>query len=218
MKKIILTIIIISNSFFLTGCLLVSTIGSGILVANDRRMAGEIIDDKNIELKLFDWVGSDNTLKNAHLNFMVYRKEVLITGELPSASARAYLSKQTLRNFTINRLINETSIAPNTGLLSRGKDSAITIKIETKFLDQEVFNPIHVKVTTENMVVYLMGSVTKREANKALDIVTGTGGVKKVVKLFHYLKNRPIAEIERDKQRKINEQKESLLLLKDTQF
>lgn len=61
---------------------------------------------------------------------------------------------------------------------------------------------------TENQVIYLMGAVTKREADKAAKMAVKAKGARKVVKLFDYLKTRPAAEIERDRQREIAKQQE----------
>jgi hypothetical protein len=47
---------------------------------------------------------------------------------------------------------------------------------------------VHVKVVTEAGVVYLMGVVTEREADDAVDIARTTSGVRKVVKIFEYCK------------------------------
>ena len=73
------------------------------------------------------------------------------------------------------------------GYLSRAKDGIITVQIETLFLDQEVFHPTHVRVMTERRTVYLMGAVTKREAEHATNLATRAKNVDKVVKLFNYL-------------------------------
>ncbi|SHN93405.1 hypothetical protein BHECKSOX_193, partial [Bathymodiolus heckerae thiotrophic gill symbiont] len=59
--------------------------------------------------------------------------------------------------------------------------------------------------------VYLMGAVTKREADRAVKSASKAKGVKKVVKLFNYLKTRPAAEIERDRQRELAAQKKAEL-------
>jgi len=54
-----------------------------------------------------------------------------------------------------------------------------------------------------------MGKVTQREADKATKIAAKAKGVKKVVKLFDYLKTRPAAEIERDRQRELKAQQDA---------
>jgi osmotically-inducible protein OsmY len=172
-------------------------------MTNDRRSAGEILDDKTIDFNLSSIVRKDTILKDMHINFMVYNKAVLMTGESTSAEARDYLEKQVKRNAPkIKQLINEVAVMPNSGYLSRAKDGIITVQIETLFLDQEVFHPTLVRIMTERRTVYLMGSVTKREAEHATNLAAKAKNVDKVVKLFNYLLVRPAKEIERDNKRK----------------
>ena len=66
-------------------------------------------------------------------------------------------------------------------------DSYLTSKVKVRFVDQRKFQVNHVKVVTENNVVYLLGMVTRKEAENAVEIARTTGGVQKVVKLFEYL-------------------------------
>ncbi|SFV86070.1 21 kDa hemolysin precursor [hydrothermal vent metagenome] len=170
------------------------------------------MDDKGIEFSLFSWGGEDKILKDAHLNFMVYSKEVVITGEVPTQAIRNYVVKQApLKDFKIKKVYNEIKVAKNTGLLSRAKDSAITIESKALFQNQDVFNPLHVEIMTENRTVYLMGALTNREANKVTKIVSTIGGVERIVKFFHYLKTRPAAEIKRNKQRKLEAERKKKL-------
>ena len=82
--------------------------------------------------------------------------------------------------------------------LSRAKDNLITLQVEILFQDQEVFHPTHVKVLTERRTVYLMGAVTKREAESATNQAAKAKNIGKVVRLFSYLSKRPADEIERD--------------------
>ena len=63
-----------------------------------------------------------------------------------------------------------------------------------------------------------MGKVTQREADQAAKIAAKTKGVRKVVKLFNYLKARPAAEIERDKQRVIEAQRQAELKKKQAEI
>ena len=107
----------------------------------------------------------------------------------------------------IKQLINEVEVMPNSSYLDRAKDGVITVQIETLFFDQEVFHPSHVSVLTERGVVYLMGSVTKREAEHATNIASQAKNVKKVVKLFNYLMARPAKEVERDNKKKAEAEK-----------
>ena len=215
-KKVILLCALLASSYILSSCsplaqgaAAVTTVAT---MSNDRRSAGEILDDKTIDLSLSSIVRKDTILEDMHINFMVYNKAVLMVGESPSAEARDYLEKQIKRNAPrIKQLINEVEVMPNSGYLSRAKDGIITVQIETLFLDQEVFHPTHVRVMTERRTVYLMGSVTKREAEHATNLATRAKNVDKVVKLFNYLLVRPAKEIERDNKRKAEAERKAEL-------
>ena len=215
-KKVILLCVLLASSYILSSCsplaqgaAAVSTVAT---MSNDRRSAGEILDDKTINLSLSSIVRKDTILEDMHINFMVYNKAVLMVGESPSAEARDYLEKQIKRNAPkIKQLINEVAVMPNSSYLSRAKDGIITVQIETLFLNQEVFHPAHVRIMTERRTVYLMGSVTKREAEHATNLATRAKNVDKVVKLFNYLLVRPAKEIERDNKRKAEAERKSEL-------
>ena len=79
------------------------------------------------------------------------------------------------------------AIAGRTALSARANDSYITSKVKARFVDQQKFNPVHVKVVTEAGVVYLLGMVKRKEADDAVEITRTTSSVRKVVKLFEYL-------------------------------
>ena len=214
MKKLALLALLIVHSVLLSGCLpaiqSISSVSSIISVNNDRRSAGVILDDKTTYLQLAAWTAEDPKLDDAHLNFLIYNKAVLITGEAPNKELRTYISEQAKRQSpAIKQVFNEVSVKSNSSLLKRAKDSAITLQVEAMFQNQEVFHPTHIRVTTEDQTVYLMGAVTQREADKAVNIIASAKGVKKVVKYFTYIKTRPAVEIEKDRQRELAAQKKS---------
>ena len=205
-----------SCSPILQGAAAVTTVAT---MSNDRRSAGEIIDDKTLNFNLSNIVRKDAILEDMHINFMVYNKAVLILGEVPSIEARDYLEKQIKQKIPkIRKFINEVSVMPNSSYLSRAKDGIITVQVDALFLDQEVFHPTHIRVITERKTVYLMGSVTKREAEHATNLATKAKNVDKVVKLFNYLLVRPAEEIERDNKRKAEAERRAELEAKKTEL
>ena len=50
-------------------------------------------------------------------------------------------------------------------------------------------------IVTERGVVYMMGRVTEREANRAAEVARGVGGVAKVVKVFDILTEAELAAL-----------------------
>ena len=207
MKKVILLGFLLISSSFLSSCSPIvqgaAAVTTVATMANDRRSMGEILDDKALYMDLSNLVNKDPMLDDAHINFNVFNKSVLMTGEAPDDDLKNYLEEQVKRKAPLmKQLINEVEVMPNSSYLSRAKDGVISVQIEALFLDQEVFHPRHVSVLTERATVYLMGSVTKREAEHATNVASKAKNVNKVVKLFNYLLVRPAEEIERDNKRK----------------
>jgi osmotically-inducible protein OsmY len=177
----------------------VTAVTSIATMSNDRRSAGTILDDKTLYIRLNNIVAEDVMLDDAHINFMIYDGVVLMTGEAPSAALKAHLEKRIKsRSSQINQLVNEVAVMSTSSFLSRSKDNLITLQVEILFQDQEVFHPTHIKVLTERNTVYLMGAVTKREAESATNQAAKAKNIGKVVRLFNYLSKRPADEIERD--------------------
>ncbi|HET7730953.1 MAG TPA: BON domain-containing protein, partial [Usitatibacter sp.] len=71
---------------------------------------------------------------------------------------------------------------------SRGNDALITSNVKARMVNSARFSPNHVKVVTENGVVYLMGLVTPQEGDAAAEVARTTQGASSVVKVFEYLK------------------------------
>ena len=208
--------IISSCSPIVQGAAAVTTVAT---MSNDRRTMGEILDDKTLYIDLGNIVAKDPMLEDAHINFNVYNQAVLMTGEAQNENVRDYLeSIVKSKSAKISQLINEVEVMPKSSYLDRAKDGVITVQIEALFLDQEVFHPSHVSVLTERKVVYLMGAVTKREAEHATNVASKAKNVKKVVKLFNYLLVRPAKEIEKDNKKKEEAQKRAELEAKKAEL
>ena len=224
MKKLVVLSTLLVSWLLLSSC---SPFASGVAVVaqdvttatSDRRSPGELIDDKNIFKKLNNIVKNDSMLENSNISFLVYGKSAAMLGEAPTADAVDYLEKQIKKNIPLlNQLINEIVIEKNSSYVSRAKDGIISTQIETLFLNQEVFHPNHILFKTERQIVYLMGAVTKREAEHATNVASKAKNIKKVVKLFNILLARPAAEVERDNQKQAKEEKIAELEAKKRQL
>lgn len=158
----------------------------GAMVANDRRTVGAITEDEGIELKAAERI-RQRLKDRAHVNITSYNRMVLLTGEVPDAAARTEAERIVRGIEHVRTVYNETNVAGVSSLTSRSNDSIITSKVKGRFLDSRKFNALHVKVVTENSVVYLLGLVRKQEAADATEIARTTSGVQKVVRLFEYL-------------------------------
>jgi len=216
MKKVIILSALLISSTLLSSCIPIvqgaAAVTTVATMSNDRRSMGEILDDKTLYMNLGNIVSKDSLLDDTHINFNVYNRSVLMTGEVPTDDLKNYLEEIVKKKASkMSQLINEVAVMPNSSYLNRARDGVISVQIEALFLDQEVFHPAHVSVLTERGTVYLMGSVTKREAEQATNVTSKAKNVKKVVKLFNYLMARPAKEIEKDnKDREEAEKRASL--------
>ncbi len=173
----------------LQGCVEMAVVGAGAaaMSAFDRRSTGAQIDDEGIELRATNRVG-ERFGDRVHVNITSYNRSVLVTGEVPNEQARAEIEKIISGTANVRSVTNDLQVLAGTSLSSRANDATITGKVKARFLDANRFNPLFVKVVTENAVVYLMGIVTESEANEAVEVARTTGGVRKVVKVFEYCK------------------------------
>ena len=153
------------------------------VVAVDRRTAGTQLEDEAIELKVASAINKELG-DRVHLNVTSYNRRTLLTGEVRSEAdrARATLLAQSQEN--VKDVVNDLLVGAPSSLTQRTKDTVITGQVKAAFLDAKDLQSNAVKVITERGVVYLMGRVTTREAQRATDIARGIGGVAKVVRVF----------------------------------
>ena len=172
----------------LTACLPLVAGGAaaGGAVAADRRTSGFYVEDENIELKATKKMET-NLGEHAHVNVTSYNRNILLTGEVPDAAAKAKAEALIKEIENVRNINNEIAVGPKSSLGSRSNDTYLTTKIKTKFVTENKFQANYVKVVTENSVVYLLGIVTKVEADTATEIASNTEGVSKVVKVFEYM-------------------------------
>ena len=174
----------------LQGCaaVVVGGAATGVAVAHDRRSAGTIVDDESIEVKAVGALNGDKQIRDqTHLNVTSYNNVVLMTGEAPSQQLiqRAY---QIVSGFDkVKKVHNEVVVAALSSFGSRSNDALLTSKVKSLMIAEKGFDSSRVKVVTERGSVYLLGLVSKNEANIATEIARRTEGVQRVVKLFEYV-------------------------------
>ncbi|MXS84848.1 BON domain-containing protein [Nitrosomonas sp. HPC101] len=160
--------------------------GAGALMVEDRRSSGMYIDDEGIELKTSRRI-EERLGDKVHINVTSFNRNVLLTGEVPDEFSKKEAEKLAMSIENVRNISNEITVAPKSSLSSRSNDALITSKVKARFINNKVFQINHVKVITENGVVYLLGLVTRKEGDTATRIASTTESVIKVVKVFEYL-------------------------------
>ena len=165
-------------------------VGGG-LVATDRRTAGTQLEDEGIELRAASRIRELATL--GQVSVTSYNRLVLLTGEVPGANERAQVEQAVARVENVRGVVNEVVIAPNSSLSSRTADSGLAAKVKLTLVDAKDVQANAYKVVAERRVVYLMGRVTEREANRGAELASQVSGVDKVVKVFEIVSEKGLA-------------------------
>ncbi len=84
------------------------------------------------------------------------------------------------------KVYNELEVGEPTSFVTRSHDAWITTKIKSSSGFNDI-NPLHTKVITEHDVVYLMGIVSRAQADALTELARSTGGVEPVVRAFEYV-------------------------------
>ena len=189
MLQVRILFIVLLPLLILQGCVAAVATGAavGSSIAYDRRTTGAVIDDQGIEYKASSALYGNQTLyEQSHINITSYSGIVLITGETPSEEFKQEVSARVKAIPKVTLIHNELIIAAPSALPSRSSDSWITSKVKTKLAADESIDPMYVKVVTERGIVYMMGLVTRAEADHAVRVARQTAGVQRVVKIFEY--------------------------------
>ena len=177
----------------LQGCfpLVVGGAGATALTLGDRRTVGAQTEDKEIDLRGESRV-NDRFGDRVHINVTSFNRNVLLTGEAPDAATKAQIESIVRGIPNVRGVVNEIQVAGVSSYTARGNDSYLTSKVKARFVDNGGnFSVNQVKVVTEGSVVYLLGLVTRKEAEAAVEIARTTGGVQKVVRVFEYIEAPP---------------------------
>ena len=189
MKKILVLVVGLQ---FLTACapvLIGSAIVTGVNIAHDRRSAGQVLDDKiitaSVKNELRKSLEDDSRIKVDSFNGVV-----LLAGEVKSEHDRIQAEDSAAIKDGVIRVVNELKFVTDISKVGpRSKDSYISSKAKASLLkiDLDGFDPTRVKITTTNKEVYLMGLVSRNEADAVVERIRHLRGVERVVKIFEYI-------------------------------
>lgn len=173
----------------LSGCagVLIGGAATGASVATDARTAGTMLDDETIELKASKYLTDNKELfDKTHINFTSYNNIVLVTGEAPTEALRDQVINMVRGIEKVRKVYDQITISAPSSMVSRSSDTLITGKVKTQLFSLKDFPAGKIKVVTEKGVVFLLGLVSQKIADRATDVARKVGGVQRVVKLFEY--------------------------------
>jgi osmotically-inducible protein OsmY len=189
-----LAILVLAGTLSACAPLIIGGAAVGAIVAFDRRTSGAQLEDEGIELRgasrLREAVGD-----RGHVNINSYNRQVLLTGEVPNEQAKQTAEQVVSRVDNVKSIVNDLAVMANTTLAQRSFDTLITGKVKASLVDDRNLYVGAFKVVTERGVVYLMGRITQREADRATQIARTIDGVRRVVRIFEIISEEELRRL-----------------------
>ena len=152
------------------------------------RTPGVMLDDEALEKVVERQIRrSDPDFDSAHIVIVSYNSIVLLLGQVESEALKARAQQVTQDIAKVRRVHNELGVGGPISYMARLNDGNLTTKVKRKLITAKNTPGRKIKVQTENGVVYLMGMLTREEADQAVEIAKTAYGVQKIVRVFEYL-------------------------------
>jgi osmotically-inducible protein OsmY len=198
-RRTSLSVLVVAGALWsLAGCAPLIVGGAAVMggmLATDRRTSGTVVEDEGIEIKAASRI-RDSLFERAHVNVTSYNRQVLLTGEVPSLQDKQLVEKIVAGVDNVRNIVNELEVLGNSTLTQRSSDALVTGRAKAALLDSQDLFANAFKITTERGTTYMMGRVTQREAKRATDIISGTSGVQRVVRVLEIISDEELTRLQ----------------------
>ena len=174
----------------LVWALLILALSSCATFSDDPRVRtpGAMFDDEVLEKVVEREIRlSDAEFDSAHLVIVSYDGIVLLLGQVSTEALKTKAQTVTQGIAKVRKVHNELGVGGPISHIARSNDGWLTSKVKSKLIGAKEVPGRKVKVQTENGVVYLMGFLTRAEADAAVDVAKSVYGVQQIVRVFEYL-------------------------------
>lgn len=152
------------------------------------RTFGAVIEDQAIETKIrVNLKRSGPPLSEQRVVVVSFNGQVLLAGQVESDSMKQQIAELAGKVRHVQDLHNELVVSGKVSFLARMNDAWLTTKIKTRLAFSPEARASRTKVVTENGIVYLLGLMTRQEADAVVAQVQKSYGVQKIVKIIEYI-------------------------------
>jgi len=156
-------------------------------VVTDGRDIHTQIDDKTIAHNVRSALKLNKHIKkDTSISVTVFNRVVLLTGRARNEELRELATRIAQSVAKVRRVHNEIIIAEKFTFTDTASDTWLTTKIKSSLLAERGLNSALIKVVTDNSTAYLLGLLSREQAELATNVTRHVPGVVKVVKLFEY--------------------------------
>lgn len=172
----------------LPGCLPLVATGAavGTLAALDRRTVGAQAEDQGIELKAVAQL-RQQIAEPGGIGVTSFNRKVLLTGQVASEQDKRKAEAIVAGLENVRSIHNELQVMGRPSLGTSAADTSITARVKAALVDAQDLHANVIKVVTEAGTVYLMGLVSRREADRAAQVASRVSGVQRVVTVFEFI-------------------------------
>lgn len=183
------------------GCVPLVATGAavGTLAALDRRTLGAQTEDQEIEIKAMNRM-REALKQPGGVSVTSFNRKVLLTGQVASEDDKRSAEAVVAALPNVRSVHNELQVLGRPSLATSAADTAITARVKKALLDAQDLHANVIKVVTESGTVYLMGLVSRREADRAAQVTSRVAGVQRVVTVFEYITEEEVKRVSQPKQ------------------
>lgn len=163
---------------------------AGTSAAADRGIR-DVIADQRLRGRIQGFVLNDDALLDeGNVTVTVFNRIVLLTGEVPDREAGARLAAFAREQEQARIVYNELVVADLSSIMSRSQDRMINTAAASRLMTlsglPDGFDRDRVHLVTERQRLYLLGRVTREEADVISEALRRLRGVREVVRMFEY--------------------------------
>lgn len=187
--KLLLLVMVCLATIQLNGCARVihATTNEPVQVSTNKRSLGTRLDDERLETYArVNILKADPAFEHARINIDSFNGLILLTGQVPSEHLRQLAGNTVGAINSVRQVHNELQVGPPARFGSQSLDAWITTKIKSRLIASSIQSR-RIHILTEAQTVFLMGLVSRYEADRVTEIARTSDGVQQVVKVFEYL-------------------------------
>ncbi len=177
--------LLVCCALLLFGCVSTTTTTAGIVY--DRYRLQHTLSDQWIAMQASYLLSNQPQSKSSNISVSCVNRTILLVGQTQDPQFKQRLPILFGHINGVKKILNFVEIRLPIDALQTTKDTWITTKIKSKLLATPAIDPKNIKVITENNIVFLLGTVTTRQASLAIKLAQTTHDVQKIVTVFQHM-------------------------------
>lgn len=187
--KTLLTGSALTLALGLGGCTTLAKMGVGPNVADPgtRTTSGRLNDMNLAQSVRVDIYRDEPASREANIEVVSFYQAILLVGEVPTADMRDKVGAIARRYSDVKIVHNELTVAANRSMGDRISDDLLERKAGLSLLAGDGLPSDQIRVVAVKGTLYMMGKLTAREADRAVQRLQALDGIKRIVKIIDVL-------------------------------